>query len=192
MIHKSALLMIAIIIILPASALAADSIMEQIEFNANAGLSMPIGDTGDSYNTGICFGLDGFIPHTDNILLGGRIAYNRWGVDEGGWTGTDIDGSASIMEFIPQVKYLFSQSDSTGSTNKYFGQAGIGFYRSAFDVDVGNDNYDDSEINLGMSLGGGIIIHQSESRRWEIKPALNIIFNDGTSKYFTISGGFSF
>lgn len=177
MIHKSALLMIAIIIILPASALAADSIMEQIEFNANAGLSMPIGDTGDSYNTGICFGLDGFIPHTDNILLGGRIAYNRWGVDEG-------DGSASIMEFIPQGRYLFSQSDSTGSTNKYFGQAGIGFYRSAFD--------DDSEINLGMRLGGGIIIDQSESRRWEIKPALNIIFDDGTSKYFTISGGFSF
>jgi len=96
------------------------------------------------------------------------------------------------MEFVPQVRYLSSHSDSTSNTNTYFGQAGLGLYRFAYDVDIANINHEHSDLNLGLCLGGGIILHQSETRRWEIRPALNIIFNDGTTKYFTISGGFSF
>jgi hypothetical protein len=189
---RTSILLLAIMIILPSWSMAADGIMEKIEFNANAGISMPVGDASDFYNVGICIGLDGFVPFKDNILLGGRIAYNRWGADDGGWTGTNIDGSGSMMEFVPQVRYLFSHSDSTGSKNTFYGQAGLGFYRFAFNVDVGNYDIDDSDINLGLSLGGGIIIHQSESRTWEIRPALHIVFNNGTTKYFTIVGGFSF
>lgn len=96
------------------------------------------------------------------------------------------------MEFIPQVRYLFSHSDSTSNTNRYFCQAGLGLYRFAYDVDINNINHDDSDLNLGLSLSAGIILYQSASRSWEIRPALNIIFNNDSTKYFTIMGGFSF
>ncbi|MCD6379343.1 hypothetical protein J7M07_02705 [bacterium] len=97
------------------------------------------------------------------------------------------------MEFVPQARYLFSNSDSTGNTkNTYYGQAGLGFYRFAYNMDIGPFDVSGSTTNLGLSLGGGIIIRQSESRTWEIRPALNIIFDDGSTKYFTIVGGFSF
>lgn len=192
MFKKSVFLLLAVILVLPATAMAAEGIMEKIEFNANAGLSMPVGDASDCFNIGICLGIDGFVPYNDNVLFGGRIAYNRWGVDDGGWTGTNINGSGSVMEFLPQVRYLFTRGDSARNTNTFYGQAGLGFYRFSFDVDVGSYDIDDCDIDLGLSLGGGIIIHQSESKTWEIRPALNIIFDNGSTKYFTISGGFSF
>ena len=192
MAKRTVIFLLAIMIILPSWSMAADDIMEKIEFNANAGLSMPIGDASDFYSTGICFGLDGFIPYNDNVLFGGRLAYNRWGADDCGWVGIDVDGSGSVMEFIPQVRYLFSHSDSTSNTNRYFCQAGLGLYRFAYDVDIGNINHDDSDLNLGLSLSAGIILYQSASRIWEIRPALNIIFNNDSTKYFTIMGGFSF
>ena len=196
MAKRTAFFLLAIMIILPSWSMAADGIMERIEFNANAGLSIPLGDASDRFNIGICFGLDGFVPYKDNILFGGRLAYNRWGIDAGGWGADDNDGSGSVMEFIPQVRYLFSRTDSTSSTYSYYCQAGLGLYRFAYDVNVKNihgiiKNPNDSDLNLGLSLGGGIIIYQSESRSWEIRPTLNIIFNNDSTKYFTITGGLS-
>ncbi|MCD6379344.1 hypothetical protein J7M07_02710 [bacterium] len=62
MAKRGSILLLAIMIILPSWSMAADGIMEKIEFNANAGLSMPIGDAGDFYNIGICLGIDGLFP----------------------------------------------------------------------------------------------------------------------------------
>jgi len=195
--RKAAVLIFALLIIIPISYTKAQGKLDMLEFSAGAGLSMPVGDAGDFYNTGLCLGLEGFYPYRDWVHFGGRIAYNRWGVDKGGWAlpQADIDGSGSVMEFLPQAKFIINPN--TMGTTVFFGQAGFGFYRFAWDVETTVNNNttsnEDSEFKLGLNLGGGVTVHQSEQWTWEIKPLFHIIFTEGSStKYFSLLGGFTF
>ncbi|MBD3180270.1 MAG: hypothetical protein GF417_12230 [Candidatus Latescibacteria bacterium] len=176
------------------------SILDRIEYTAKAGLSMPFGDMGDVYKMGFCLGIDGFVHYKDNIYIGGSITYNRWGVDSDLF-GDNTDGSGSIIEFVPKGRYVFDKSE--GSNKTFYAQAGLGFYRFAWDYEYETDfnipgvdeetvDVDDSEIDLGICFGGGMIIAQSESFTWEVRPEVHFVFADDTANYFTLTGGFIF
>lgn len=170
------------------------SFFQSLTFSADAGLSMPMGDASELHSMGFVLGVNCFYPYTDAIHIGARIAYNFWGIDDGGWAGNDIDGSSSMMEFVPQVRYLFPSDES--SKMSFFGQAGLGFYRYAFDVDatIGDDtyNFDDSDFNLGLCFGGGMKINGG-GRTWELRPMLHIVFTEGNSStYLSLSFGTDF
>lgn len=169
--------------------------LDEIIFTPNAGVSMPVGDASDRYNLGICLGLDGLYPYNDHFQFGGRLAFDRWGIDGGGWTGSDVDGSSSIIEIIPEMKYLFNPGTTGGV--EVFGLAGLGLYRFAYDVDVTSQGttktYDDSELKFGLSVGGGVTIYQTASTVWEVRPTFHVIFTEDTSvKYLSVIAGFSF
>ncbi len=170
------------------------SFFDDIVFIVDAGLSMPVGNTTDRYNVGFVLGINGFYPWSENLHFGGRIAFNKWGVDDGGWTGSDVDGSAMMIEFVPMTRYLFPNDESSAAT--FFAQGGIGFYRFSWDVDVTVDDItrkiDDSDFNLGFCLGGGMILEKG-SREWVIQPMLNHVFTDGkSSNYLSVTFGMAF
>ncbi len=170
------------------------SFFDDVVFIVDAGLSMPLGDISDFYNTGFVIGINGFFPWSEKIHFGGRIAFNKWGIDDGGWTGTDIDGSSLMIEFVPMARYLFLNDKA--STTTFFAQAGIGLYRFSFDVDVTNDsitqNYDDSDINLGLCFGGGMLLERG-NREWIVQPMVNQVFTDGNSStYLSLTIGMAF
>ena len=170
------------------------SFFDDIVCIVDAGLSMPLGDISDFYNSGFVVGFNVFYPWSERFHYGGRIAFNKWGVDDGGWTGTDIDGSSLMIEFVPMARYLFLNDDA--STTTFFAQAGLGFYRFSFDVDVTHEsetqNFDDSDINLGLCFGGGMILEKG-NREWIIQPMLNQVFTDGNSStYLSITFGMAF
>jgi hypothetical protein len=175
-----------------------ESILDRIEYTARAGLSMPFGDLGDMFKMGLCAGIDGFAQYRDNIYFGGSITYNRWGVD---LDIDDVDGSGSMIEFVPKVRYIFS--DVGGDDKTFYGQGGLGFYRFAFNYEYETDynipgvpeetvDVDDSEMDLGICFGGGIIVHQSDSFTWEIRPEFHFVFADDTASFFNLTGGFVF
>ncbi|HSG27155.1 MAG TPA: hypothetical protein VLA34_01655 [Candidatus Krumholzibacterium sp.] len=171
-----------------------ESFFDKLDCSFDAGLSMPMGDASELHSMGFAFGVNCLYPYTDEILIGLRIAYNRWGIDDGGWVGSDVDGSSSMMEFVPQVRYLFPTD--ANSSFSFFTQAGIGFYRYAFDVDttVGDvtTNYDDSDFNLGLCLGGGTMF-EGAGRTWEIRPMAHIVFTEGNSTtYIGLTAGITF
>ncbi len=170
------------------------SFFDDLVYTVDAGLSMPLGDISDFYNSGFVIGFDAFYPWSEKIHFGGRIAFNKWGVDDGGWTGNDISGSSMMIEFVPMARYLFL--NDSASTTTFFTQAGIGFYRFSFDVDVTYEsitqNYDDSDINLGLCFGGGMILKKG-NREWLIQPMINQVFTDGNSStYMSITFGMAF
>ena len=170
------------------------SFFDDLVFIVDAGLSMPVGNIADFYNLGFVIGINGFYPWSENLHFGGRIAFNKWGVDDGGWTGSDVDGSSMMIEFVPMARYLFPNDETSRST--FFAQGGIGFYRFSFDVDVTVESvtrtYDDSDINLGFCLGGGMILEKG-SREWVIQPMLTQVFTDGdSSTYLSFTFGMAF
>ncbi|MBN2070044.1 MAG: hypothetical protein JW814_01200 [Candidatus Krumholzibacteriota bacterium] len=170
------------------------SFFDKVLFSVDAGISMPMGDISDFYNTGFVIGVNGFYPWSERLHFGGRIAYNKWGIDDGGWTGSDVDGGSSMMEFMPMARYLFPNKDASSTT--FFAQGGLGFYRFSFDVDVTaggiTENYDDSDINMGLCLGGGVILERG-SRELIVQPMLNQVFTDGdSSTYISITVGMAF
>jgi hypothetical protein len=184
-------IVLSALLVMPVSGGRAESFLDEVTFGADAGLSMPMGNSGDLYSMGFVVGVNGFYPYRENILIGGRIAYNRWGIDSGGWVGSNVDGSSSVMEFVPQVRYLFPTEE--GKTMSFFGQGGLGFYRYAFNVDVENDlplvglqkySYDDSAVNLGLCFGGGALFEQGSGRVWEVRPMIHVVFTEGESTTF--------
>ncbi len=177
----------------------AGSIIDETTFGANVGISFPTGDAGDAYNMGFCLGVHGFYPYRDNIHIGGRFAYNRWGIDDimGGGAGCDADGHGSIIEVLPQVRYLFSRNET--SNYGFFALGGLGFYRFGFDYEIdcpgtmADGDYSDSEIKLGLCLGGGVTIGSEGGRIYEVIPVYNIVFTeDSNFTYLAISVGISF
>lgn len=171
------------------------SFFDDVIWIVDAGLSMPVGDKSDFYNSGFVIGFNMFYPWSERFHYGGRIAFNKWGVDDGGWTGNDIDGSSLIIEFVPMARYLFPNDDA--STTTFFAQAGLGFYRFSWDVDVTDaaditHNHDGSDVNLGLCFGGGMILEKG-NREWIVQPMLNQVFTDGdSSTYLSITIGMAF
>lgn len=206
MTRRLIVLFIAAALVLPSAAAAQEaesesgSLLDRIEYTAKAGLSMPFGDLGDLFKMGFCLGIDGFTRYRDNIYIGGSITYNRWGIDSD-LGGDNADGSGSMIEFVPKVRYFFNMSEDTNK--RFYAQGGLGFYRFAFDYEWETDfnipgvpeetvKVDESEIDLGICFGGGIIIEQSESFTWEIRPEVHIVFADDNANYFGLTGGFIF
>jgi hypothetical protein len=193
---KKALMLavVSVVALIPFSGASAQSFFNELNYEVDAGLSMPTGDASDFYNMGFVLGGTAFYPYSDRIHLGMRLAYNRWGIDGGGWLGSNVDGSASMMEFVPQIKYLFPTSET--SAMGFFAQGGLGFYRYGYNVDVSYNgidlSYDDSSFNLGICLGGGVTLDRG-GRKWFVRPMYHIVFTEGdSSKYLTLSFGLEF
>ncbi len=193
---KKALLLavVSLVALIPFSGASAQSFINELNYEVDAGLSMPTGDASDFYNMGFVLGGTAFYPYSERIHFGLRLAYNRWGIDDGGWLGSDVDGSVSMMEFVPQVKYIFPTAET--SSMGFFLQGGLGFYRYAYNVDVTymgmTVNNDDSSFNLGICLGGGVTLDKG-GRKWFIRPMYHIAFTEGDSaKYLSLSFGLEF
>ncbi len=173
-----------------------ESFFDEVIFSIDAGISMPMGDTAKRFSMGFAFGVNGFYPYSGsgNLHFGARIAYNKWGIDEGWGEGTNADGSNSMMEFMPMARYLFPHERA--ATTTFFGQGGIGFYRFHYNVDytIGTvkNTADYSEIDLGICFGGGVLLERG-GRNWIVQPMINYVFTDGdSSTYLTLTVGMAF
>ncbi|MBN1164917.1 MAG: hypothetical protein JXB45_10085 [Candidatus Krumholzibacteriota bacterium] len=182
---------------------SAQSFLGEMTFSGDAGLSIPVSNSADQYGMGFVVGVNGFYPYRDNVHLGMRLAFNRWGADDGGWPAvpgtapTEVSGASTIMEFVPQVRYLFNL-ENTQKIN-IFAQGGPGLYRYAYDVEASQASppsktvYEDSTFDLGLCIGGGVAIRQESGRCWEIKPVFNVIFTKGeSSTYLSLTAGVTF
>ena len=201
MIRKAFVSLISCISII--SVTSVTSYAQQMFYSVNIGISKATGDGSEDWNLGLCIGGNGFYPVNSNISIGGRIAYNRWTpnidrIEENEPSITwDASGSATIIEIVPSLRLTASASE-TQNVN-FFGQFGTGVFLLNMDAKItGTDNgetYDlsaanQSESKLGISLGGGLIIGKTGSKRFEILPLYHIIFTeDESTKYYSINIG---
>lgn len=172
-------------------------------FGIGGGISKATGDGSEYWNMGFNINGELFQKVSENVQIGGRVAYNRWSPNEdelksefSGYSGLDLDisGSATIIELIPSIRFI--PSPSQGQQTQFFGQVGAGYYLLNMKAEVSasymdnsaTSSADESESKFGINFGAGIIIGSSGNTKFSIYPMYNIIFTEEEStKYFTVN-----
>ena len=93
---------------------------QKISFSAKGGVSKAVGKGNENWNLGLSVGSNIFFYLNQNIVLGGRLAYNRWTPNEKLLTSAyndvilvwNISGSASFLEIVPSIRILTSIADT--------------------------------------------------------------------------------
>ncbi len=179
----------------------ADSYSQNLSFTAGGGISSFTGEGSEYWNMGFHLAGQGFFALTPNILVGGRVAYNRVTPDQGEYArefdypGLDVTvtGSGSIIELLPTVR--LHTPVSPDQKISVFGQAGLGMYFATLTADMRisyagtswEESVSESGNDFGMCFGGGIGFAASDNLRLELLPLYHIIFSEEEStKYFSI------
>ncbi len=191
-----------IILIVAVVTLPMQSNAQNLSFTAGGGITTFTGDGSEYWNMGFHLAGQGFFALTPNILIGGRIAYNRFSPDQDqfinefdfGGVDISVSGSGSVVELLPSVR--FQTAVSSDQSVVVFGQGGLGLYMASLDatVKISYQNYNweetvgDSSSDFGFCFGGGIGFAASENLKVEILPLYHIIPGDGgATNYFSVS-----
>ncbi|MDG5815350.1 hypothetical protein QA601_09685 [Chitinispirillales bacterium ANBcel5] len=186
---------------------AGSSSAQDLRLTLDAGVSRPAGDLMDQFSWGYSGGGNFLIRITDNLSLGGRIAYNRWGPDEAEFLedidpfdiiDAEVEGEARAFEVVPIVRLTTAYPLSP---IQFFLHGGAGLYGLSDEVEVnGNDEDgnpvseifgDDWRYRFGAQIGAGLLLGSPDYLSLELYPAFHLIFdgNDDTFQYFSINIG---
>lgn len=180
----------------------------QTVFGFGGGITAITSDGSELYNMGFNGCGEAFLKFSKNIQFGGRIVYNRIGVNEDElkdqvlfdlpeFSGFNLDYSgsyASIIELLPTIRLTTSSNDN--QKTQFFGQLGAGLYMIKLKVkaSVSDRAYSESaqesksDNKFGINFGAGIIVGASGNIRFALYPMYNIYFVEGKStKYFAVN-----
>ncbi len=129
-------------------------------FGATLGIAVPYGELNNVSGAGYSVGADAFFQVFDtlpNFLLGGRISFNDFGTHDYSEFGPDATSTASSLAVYPAVRYYIGRDvqDEEERVN-YFLQFGGGLYITSVSFQNFPDADDDTSLNFGASVGGGI------------------------------------
>ena len=185
---------------------------QQVRFSVDGGTSKPVGQNEDLLHWGFSVGGTVMFNIIDNLWVGGRIAYNRWGLDESEFVDrvtrlnlTDPDihrGAGEALEVLPAVRLM---TNYAVSPINFFLHGGAGLYVLNLQTkvsgfkDVGGfseavtDVLGDDVMRFGIQAGFGVLIGSPRFISVELFPAYNLIFNGQNHgnpfQYFTINLG---
>jgi hypothetical protein len=171
---------------------------KRLMLSADIGLSKAVGNEGAEWDLGWSAGGNAFYLLNPNLLLGLRYAYNSWSpnqdellesVDDA--AGFSVDGSATLMEFVPTVRLSTAWEFNLFN---FFLQGGAGYWMQDVEVTIDPPALDaetvtDDEDKFGLSLGGGVILGDYESFTFEVTPLFHLLFPMNDFHYFTVSAG---
>ena len=187
--------------------LSAKSSAQELRLTLDVGMSRPTGTDFDLYDYGYSVGANALFRITENLRIGGRIAYNRWGPDEAEFLNRidpfdivdpDVEGDAAILEVVPIVRLM---TNYPFSPVNFFAQVGAGLYVLNLRTTItGSDGEnqplewifgEDSQYRFGTQLGAGFIFGSPDFLSVELYPMFHLIFNNGenTFKFFSINLG---
>ncbi len=175
-----------------AAACIPDAALGQKEIGINVGAALPIGDLGDVSETGFSVGGDYFFKFIDklpNLRGGGRLAYNHFGDSNypGSQWGANVYSGASSFEIMPSLRYIFTNDYSRVG---YFAQLGMGIYVTMLEFNNFNnpDFKDKTELDFGVSLGGGVTYKLFDTVTVAAMPILHLTDNS----FMSLNAGFIF
>ena len=177
------------------------------------GISKPTSAGSEYWNIGFNGNGSFFFSLSDYVRIGGRIAYNRWGLNEeevlseleSMSSSDDINGAFSgsidIIEISPLIRILATKKNNRNL--HFFGQIGVGYYMLDNNVEY-NYSLDNASVNskivlemddnkYGLNFGIGTIIDRQPNMSFEISPNYQIVFTeDELTQYFIINLGVIF
>ena len=162
---------------------------ERLDLGIDGGLSTVVGyDFKEYFDAG--FNLGGSVLYTlhPNIAIGARVRYHSWQADNRPYDWTCADGSASVLEIVPAVRFM--TSPGTLEPAVLFLQIGAGYASIDSDAvhwmvpDLPDDPVGpeepiiDPQSNTVLSFGAGISIETGIGFDLEFMPAFDYIFTD--------------
>jgi hypothetical protein len=186
---------------------------QQLRLSVDGGTSKPVGQNEDLLHWGFSVGGNIMFNIIDNLWIGGRIAYNRWGNDESEFVDrvtrlnlTDPEvhkGAGEALEVVPAVRLM---TNYAVSPINFFLHGGAGLYVLNLQTKVSGlavtennevvtvtDVLRDDVMRFGIQAGGGILLGSPRFISVEIFPLYNLIFNGqnhGTPfQYFSLNLG---
>ncbi len=152
----------------------------QMNIGATVGITLPMGDLGDAYNTGFGFNAIGKYNLSDNMAIGASVGYSSF--------GTDFDGFS--FGVIP-VTGLFEFSFGSGAFKPYIG-ADLGLYVFRAKVTFLGSSSSSTESYIGLAPTGGIMYDINSNLAFIANLKYNMVFSDNTSTWLGINAGISF
>ena len=80
-------------------------------------------------------------------------AYNQFGKNNYELYGPDVSSTASTIEIVPSLRYLFTEENKPVG---YFAQFGIGLFVTRLDFNNFPTAENKTQTNFGVTLGGGV------------------------------------
>lgn len=139
-------------------------VRNKVMISTLGGVGIPIGDIADDDTTNLKaggastgFGLGAVIEYgvTEQFLIGGRLAYNRFGVkDEIFGEDLSLDANWSVLEYIGvHAKYLMLP----GKDTRPHIRGGLFLGKAKLSVDDSGDDWShDSRISIGLDAALGV------------------------------------
>lgn len=168
---------LAALVALPAMASAQES--RPVSFGVSGGLSLPVGDLGDGYDSG--FNVTGHIGYKPamftNLSFRGDVSFDKWG------SKVLDDVSTRVLGVTANAVYAFPQT-TPGVVRPYV-LGGVGFFNGKSSGTVAGQSLDDSDssTDLGIQLGGGVNFQLSGFATFVEAKFVNV-FGDGSSARF--------
>jgi hypothetical protein len=164
---------LAAFIALPALVSAQDT-PRPVSFGVSGGLSIPMGDLGDSYSSG--FNVTGHIMFRPasftNLSFRGDVNFDRFGAK-------DVDDvNFRFLGGTANGIYAFPQS-TPGMVRPYV-LLGVGMQNSKISVDVGNGSASNSSTDVHLQGGAGVNFQLSGFTTFVEAKYVNV-FGDGSS-----------
>ncbi len=165
--------------LLPALASAQDA--RPISVGVMGGLSLPIGDLGDGFDSG--YNITGnvyFRPSASSLTFRGDVGYDSFGAKVGGF-------NLNVLSVTGNVMFPLGTVSAEGGIRPYV-VAGGGLYRTS--ISEGNS---DSNNDLGVNVGGGLEFNLSGFTTFAEARFVNV-FGEGdfNARYIPITFGIRF
>jgi hypothetical protein len=159
------------------------------------GATVPLGDFGDGVDLG--FHLGGLIeykPSAVPVNLRGEITYHRLGLKSDFFSGAggfdDVDGNASMLNFVGNVLFPFGDAASTA---RPYVIGGLGVYRIKYSGDLpGGNTLSRSDTDFGINIGGGFTFNLSGFETFVEARFHSVFTEDSNTNFLPLSFGFKF
>ena len=160
-----------------------------ISFGVMGGLSLPMGDFGDAYDSG--YNITGNVyltPSGQRFRLRGDIGYENFG---GQSIGSVASSDFSVLSFTGNLVFPLGTSDGEGSIRPYV-IGGGGLYRGSSTIEVVGVSRSESDTNFGIAVGGGFEFQLSGFTTFAEARFTNVFSDGDSARWIPITFGIRF
>jgi opacity protein-like surface antigen len=179
------LLALAAMIAVPA-ALSAQSTDKPVSLGVSGGLSLPMGDFGESRNSGYTIaGHLYFKPASlKSLRLRADAGYDRWDIE-------GANANTRNISVVGNVLYDFPVQSSTSITRPYL-LGGLGLHSIKTSATSGGVTNRPGDTNLGLQVGGGLTFQLSGFSTFAEAKFVNVFGDGGSVRYIPVTFGVRF